>query len=458
MIKRIVLVMLALSALSCTLLVPVTATRVPTPTAKAPAGTATPAHEATATPAARTRVPSPTATPWDWLATSMAPHETPSPEQVEEWVSVFTAAWEDVRDNYIYPDFNGVDWNAVYDEFLPRVESAQNADEFYDLMHEMFDRLADDHSRFLSPEEVAEDDRATAGEADYVGIGVRTSVVTDTRAAVIELVFPDSPAERGGLRPHDSILAVNGNPVIDDAGASHMHDARGPEGTPVTITVKTPGGTARDVVLIRAPLSGQAPVVTRRLDGDIGYLLVPAFDDLTIGDRTDQALEDLTAEGPALKGLILDLRVNYGGALLTAQQVLGLFTKGTVGYFVSKDSRWPMVVPAHDIGGSQDIPLVILVGRGTASFGEVFAGILQAKGRAQVVGMITDGNVEVLLPHEYSDGSRAWIAENTFELPNGKQNWEDAGIIPDVIVNARWDEFTEADDPQIRAAWELLSR
>jgi len=125
---------------------------------------------------------------------------------------------------------------------------------------------------------------------------------------------------------------------------------------------------------------------------------------------------------------------------------------------VSKDSRWPMIVPAHDIGGSQDIPLVILVGNGTASFGEVFAGILQSKGRAQVVGMITEGNVEVLLPHEYSDGSRAWIAENTFELPNGKQNWEDAGIIPDVIVNARWDKFTEADDPQIRAAWELLSR
>jgi len=78
-------------------------------------------------------------------------------------------------------------------------------------------------------------------------------------------------------------------------------------------------------------------------------------------------------------------------------------------------------------------------------------------GRATVVGQATLGNVEQLKRYDLEDGSRAWIASATFEpigLPAGI--WEDTGIIPEVLVSGRWEEFREANDPGLAAAVEIL--
>ncbi|MGQ0604317.1 MAG: hypothetical protein ACT4QE_21755, partial [Anaerolineales bacterium] len=78
-------------------------------------------------------------------------------------------------------------------------------------------------------------------------------------------------------------------------------------------------------------------------------------------------------------------------------------------------------------------------------------------GRAVIVGQTTYGNVERLYATEFEDGSRAWIASETFE-PNGETNgvWEETGIVPDYLVPTRWDLFTEATDPALAKAVELL--
>jgi C-terminal processing protease CtpA/Prc len=81
--------------------------------------------------------------------------------------------------------------------------------------------------------------------------------------------------------------------------------------------------------------------------------------------------------------------------------------------------------------------------------------VLQEDGRAQIVGNTTRGNVEILYGYDFEDGSRAWIATETFRPPSGT-NWEQTGIVPDVEVPAMWDEFTAEDDPQLEAALDLL--
>jgi carboxyl-terminal processing protease len=101
------------------------------------------------------------------------------------------------------------------------------------------------------------------------------------------------------------------------------------------------------------------------------------------------------------------------------------------------------------------MPIVILVGRETESFGEVFAGVLQENGRAQLVGRTTHGNVETLWQVDLEDGSRAWIASETFRPPSGT-DWEERGIVPDVEIPVDWDEFTADNDEQLQAALELL--
>ena len=131
---------------------------------------------------------------------------------------------------------------------------------------------------------------------------------------------------------------------------------------------------------------------------------------------------------------------------------MSFFTKGRVGGFVTRKETIPMNITADPIHNSQEVPLVVLVGEGTVSYGEIFAGILQDIGRAKVIGQTTLGNVEVLLAHSFKDGSRAWIAEERFDPPVSHANWEKDGIQPDIQAYADWETFTFDTDPAIVAA------
>ncbi len=70
-----------------------------------------------------------------------------------------------------------------------------------------------------------------------------------------------------------------------------------------------------------------------------------------------------------------------------------------------------------------------------------------------MIGETTQGNVELLLEYNFADGSRAWIAHDTFHPLNHPQaNWEQTGIVPDLNVAAAWDLYTLATDPAVQAA------
>ena len=103
------------------------------------------------------------------------------------------------------------------------------------------------------------------------------------------------------------------------------------------------------------------------------------------------------------------------------------------------DGNRPLTVRPQDVSGSQSMKLVVLVGPDTASFAEIFAGILSDLGRAYLIGSPTLGNVETLWGYDFSDGSRAWIAHDTFRpLNNPDQAWEQTGVIPDQVILAPW--------------------
>jgi carboxyl-terminal processing protease len=250
------------------------------------------------------------------------------------------------------------------------------------------------------------------------------------------------------------LLKVNGGPIRDAEGSSLT---RGPAGTSVTLTIQRPGEPPHDVTVTRREVTGSLPIDTCMFPGTrIGYILFPTLLDNTIADQTREALRQMTANGP-LDGLILDNRVNGGGLGSVAQDIMSLFASGLQGYYISRDGQQPLDLQPEDIGGSQTVTLVVLVGRDTVSYGEIVSGVLRVAGRAVVVGEPTLGNVEQLWSYDFEDGSRAWIASATFE-PLGQANgiWEETGIIPDVAVLGQWDEFTEANDPGIAKALDLL--
>ncbi len=401
--------------------------------------------------------PPPTPTPTLLHTPTPTISPTPDPETTACHLRVFTELWEIVRDDYLYPDHNGADWDAIGQEYRARVQAGLSDERFWLAMDEMLLELNDDHSIFLPPAVAADEELMRSGKLEYVGIGVYTAALPEKEYSVVLLVLPDSPADRAGILPHDRILAVDGLPACcDEFGYDYLYRLLGSEGSQVKLRVQSPGASPRTVTATRARILESLPVETHRLDGNVGYVLIPSFWDETVVERVHQALEELAAEGE-LAGLVLDLRVNAGGSDSVLEGVLAFFGDGTLGHFVGRGWEEPLRVEGIDVHGSQHVELVILVGRETVSFAEIFSGVLQETGRARIVGRTTPGNVEILYSYDFEDRSRAWIAQEMFR-PLSESDWEETGIIPDVEIPLNWDEFTAEDDPQLEAALDMLRR
>lgn len=370
-------------------------------------------------------------------------------------LTIFNQLANRIKDTYLYPDFNGLAWSAVVEEYRTKIEAGLDTETFYLEMKKFVTGLDDQHSSFLSPLDVKAANEELAGENDYVGIGVLILPMPEKERITLLSVLPGSSADRGGLKQHDSILAIDGDPIIED-GVEYSLRVRGPECSAVVLRVQSPGEEPRDVMFMRYRITSSLPVVTRLVptsDGSrIGYIFIPTFFDETVPGQVKKALEDF---GP-LDGLIIDNRMNSGGSSTVVYPIFSYFTSGTVGHFVSRGSTSALTITANPVENSQDVPLVVLVGEDTVSFGEIFSGALQDIGRAKIVGQTTLGNVETLAGYNFDDGSQAWIATERFDPLNSHANWEEDGIVPDMEAYADWDTFTFENDPSVAAALELL--
>jgi carboxyl-terminal processing protease len=379
-----------------------------------------------------------------------------SAEKTALHLSVLDGLSRAVSEHYVYANFRGRDWKGLTAKSRVLIQQGLSDDDFYAAMQALVSELGDEHSYFQSPAQIQQEETSLKSQYNFVGIGSLFAPIAGTDHAAVMTIFPDGPAAQAGLQSHDVLLSVDGGPVREKSGVSRTV---GVEGSQVTLTVQHPGESPRDVTLTRRRVTGILPIdycivpQTR-----IGYIFLPTLLDKTMDNQVREALRKMTADGPLL-GLVLDNRMNGGGLGTVAKAIMGLFAGGPQGNFVSRTSREPLQLIPEDIGGSQTVPLVVLVDGNTASFAEIMSGVLRVAGRAKILGRRTAGHVEQLRAYKFSDGSRAWLASDTFE-PRGLTNgiWEETGIIPDATVPTRWDLFTEASDPALAKAVELLRK
>jgi carboxyl-terminal processing protease len=453
-VKRLPLVMLILFSLSCNAVTQVFIPATPTPTAT-PRPTATPLEAGLYIPPSCQGEPVATLPAATTVALPTSDLESNPTISEALQLRVFDELSAKIKQVYLYPDFNGLDWTATVAEYRAKIKAGLDTEEFYTEMHNFLAELADEHSNFLSPVEVEASEAELSGENDYVGIGVLVLPMVEKNRLTVLSVLPGSSADEGGVKQHDSILAVDGIPVVEN-GEGHSERVRGPECSAVVLTVQSPGGEARDVMFMRYRITGALPIAAQLVptsDGSrIGYIFIPTFFDETIPGQVEDALEELGE----LDGLILDNRMNGGGSSSVVEPILSYFTEGILGHFVTRTERRTLRIFADPVNNSQTVPLVILVGQDTVSFGEIFSGALQNTGRAKIVGQTTLGNVETLSGYNFEDGSQAWIAEERFDPLNSDADWERDGIIPDVEAYADWDTFTFENDPSVAAAVKLL--
>jgi carboxyl-terminal processing protease len=456
LIKRIIFGLLIFSMLACNfvtqMVFPPTATPTELPTL-------TPAPSLTPTPVPLQPAyipPECAAVPPATIPPDQAVQATPDFQVDEvskdEQLNILQDLGDVVETIYVYPDYNGKNWNEIETRYQAKIEAGLDTQSFYNEMSIMIEELGDEHSFFLSPIEVAEAEAELRGELEFVGVGIYGQSDLERGRVIVVSTFPGSPAEYGGIQHHDSILLVDGQAIGEEFGDR----LRGPQCSAVVLTVQSPGEAPRDVMLVRYAIRGNIPIDARLVattDGSkIGYIFIPSFFDETLPGQIETALNEF---GP-LDGLILDVRMNGGGSSSVAYPIMEYFIAGRLGEFVSRDDSRTLDIEANEIQNSQTVPLVVMVSEDTVSFGEIFAGVMQDAGRAQIVGETSLGNVEVLHGYNFEDGSQVWLAAETFISAFSDTNWEETGIVPDVQAFAEWDTFYFETDPSIAAAVNLL--
>jgi len=233
---------------------------------------------------------------------------------------------------------------------------------------------------------------------------------------------------------------------------------RGSEGSEVVLGVEHPDGTTEDVTIIRNTI--MIPTVFTREIEDAAGNEVTEFAYIELQQFTDQAVRDLRDELQRMvdggyQGVILDLRRNPGGSLEATVAVADIFLdEGIILTQVNRDGQ-ETVSRAEPGGVATEIPLVILVGPGSASGSEVVACALRDNGRATLIGEKTFGKGSVNHLRELSNDGALYITIARWECPNGEQI-EAVGIEPDKEVVSTDADIDANRDVQLFAAIDYL--
>jgi len=337
----------------------------------------------------------------------------------------------------------------VQDDYVRKLSRRDLADA---AIKGMVGSLGDQFSSYFTAEEYARYQEVT--ESRFSGVGL--SVVGVDEGLRITRVYDGSPAKRAGLKPGDLITAVEGKPLRGVPEDTAVARVKGPAGSRVRLTVERDGKPFERTVT-RATVS--IPVVESRMERDggrkVGYVALASFSSGAHGE-VGAAVRKLKQDGA--KGLVLDLRGNPGGLVREAQLVASAFIPE--GPIVSTKGRavQPQTLKATGDPVAGDLPMVVLVDRGTASSAEIVTGALKDTDRAEVVGTRTFGKGVFQEVVPLTNGGALDITVGQYFTPNGtnlgKGLKPGQGVRPE--IEAEDDPDTQVDEA-LRAGLKALA-
>ncbi len=294
----------------------------------------------------------------------------------------------------------------------------------------------DPYSAFLTPDQLSEVYSQIDGS--FVGLGVELKA--QDGELVIVRVISGSPAEQAGVRMGDRIRAVDGHPTARYTTDQAANLLQGPEGSTCTLVLAAdpqsghPVEADRQLAVRRQRVEVPSVDQVHMLDTQQGvaYLRLTCFQKTTRRDL-ETALWRLHREG--MRSLIIDLRGNPGGLLISSVDVSDLFlTQGVIVSTHGRITQEDATYTAHE-EGTWRVPLTLIIDQESASAAEIFSGTIRDHHRGTVVGVRSFGKGSVQGIFQL-DGTEAGLRLTTakFYSPTGRA-YSRAGVEPDVVVH-----------------------
>lgn len=349
-------------------------------------------------------------------------------------------------------------WKAIDEKFVPASVASTTAtssdpieERVWGMISGLADSLDDPYTFFLPPSDnqLFADDMS----GSFGGVGMEIEV----RDGVLIVVSPlrDTPAERAGIKTGDRILKINGTETTGMDVTSAVKRIRGPRGTEVALTLMRDGWAESREFNVERDVINVPIVTTKQLPDGIFLINVASFA-ANSPDLFRQALRSFV-ESKSTK-LILDLRGNPGGYLEAAVDMASWFLPAgkvvvTEDYAGHRDN-----IPHRSSGYNvfnENLRMVILVNKGSASASEILADALRHYGIAQLVGTNTFGKGSVQELVDITPGTSLkltvarWMGPDGIVIPR-------EGIAPDVKVEIGEEDAAAGRDPQLDEAVQFL--
>lgn len=358
--------------------------------------------------------------------------------------AVFNETWEVIRDQYLDDTMNHQDWARWKARYEDKIKTKEDA---YVAIDTMLESLDDPYTRFLRPSDFQEQDRSI--DAKLYGIGVHISQRKDN--IIVVDVIESSPAQKAGLKANDKIIKVNGESVKGYDLKKVADMVRGKAGSTVKLTLQR-GDEILTKNVTRAKINIKS-VESKIINKNIGYIKISSFISIQTAKEMVQALK----KTEKTKGLIVDLRGNFGGLLPNAVYIADMFIKeGTIVSIVDRHGEKDTIKASSYDNVLTSKPTIVLINGSSASASEILSGALKDHKRATLVGETTFGKGLVQEIHPLQDGSGLNITIAKYLTPNGT-DINKKGIKPDYEVPLTFNDFVNNRDPQLAKAKIILT-
>lgn len=297
-------------------------------------------------------------------------------------------------------------------------------------------RTLDPYSQFM--DEKAYKEMKTETQGSYGGVGLRIML----QEGILTVLTPmtDTPAYYAGILPEDKIIKIDDKSTENMSSDEAVRLMRGNPGTTVVLTISRPKAKEELIFTLKRKNIKIETVKKMMLEDNIGYIRLSEFNAQSAED-VSKMLNDLSKD--KMKALIFDLRNNPGGLLDSSVNICELFIKedSLVVSTKGRDKALEQNYYTKKKPAFADIPIVILINRGSASASEIVTGTMQDYKRALVIGgnSFGKGSVQTIIP--LSDGNALRMTIAKYYLPSGrtisKQDTKKgikSGITPDILV------------------------